>query len=163
MRHPAVLRSLMCVALAGSPFLAVAAIAPESASAAPLTVTCGGLLGSQTSEAYSYCAGSGAVAADAGATPAHGVLMTSSGTIHWSNGRTTEISYTVVDHTGSANTCVVVKTFTKDRMETETGKVVASGTTATGMIGGAVSMTKCVYKKSGTTRLLYLNQGRFTI
>jgi len=89
--------------------------------------------------------------------------MTSSGTIHWSNRRTAEISYTLVDHSGSADTCVVIKGFTKDLMETETGRVVASGTTATGMIGGAISATLCVYKKAGTTVLLLLNHGRFTI
>src|SRR5271170_1470914 len=104
MRFRAGLRTLICIALAGSPFLAVAALPPVSAAAAPLTVTCGGLLGSQTSEAFAYCYGPGAIAADAGAQPAHGVLMTSSGTIHWSNGKTAEISYALVDHSGSADT-----------------------------------------------------------
>ncbi len=89
--------------------------------------------------------------------------MTSAGTIHWSNGRTAEISYALVDHSGPANTCVTIKAFTKDFMETETGRVVAHGTTATGMIGGAISATICVYKKAGTTVLLLLNQGRFTL
>lgn len=160
---PAALRPLLCAALVGSSFLAAATLPPVTASAAPLTVTCGGLLGSQTSQAFAYCAGPGAVPADAGASPTRGVLMTSTGTIHWSNGRTAEISYTLVDHTGSANTCVEVKTFTKDLMETESGRVVAHGTTATGMIGGAVDATICVYKKAGTTVLLLLNQGRFTL
>lgn len=40
------------------------------------------------------------------------------------------------------------------------GRVVAHGTTASGMIGSAISATFCVYKKASTTVLLLLNQGR---
>ena len=166
MRHGARLRPLICAGLAVSALVLTALPAPGAAAAStvPLTVTCGGLLGSQTSEAFSYCYGTGAVAADAGSAPTRGVLMTAPRTIHWTaTGKTAQVSFTLVAHSGTADTCVALKGFTKYLLENETGRVLAAGTTATGMIGGAIKATLCVYKKPGTTTLLLLNQGRFTI
>ena len=58
--------------------LAAAAIPVGVASATtPLKVTCTSLTGSATSQCLTHCTGTGAIAADAGASPAHGTNVVS--------------------------------------------------------------------------------------
>jgi len=155
-------RLLICAALAGSASLAAVVVPGGIASATPLTVTCTHYSGSSASQAISGCTGTGAIAADAGVAPAHGTSVVSTKTITWSNGKTMKEQYSYVLHTGAANTCPVVALKTKVDLVTETGSVIAGGT-ATGMVGGALSGTICVYKLTAAPHTISINNKPGTV
>jgi len=147
MRRHATSRLLVCAAMAGSAFAAIA-VPGAIAGAAPLTLTCTTLTGNAVSQTVSGCTGTGAIAADAGTPPAHGVQTTSTKTVKWSNGKTSIIKYTY--GTVTPNACPAVTAYTKFLEVTEKAGSTVSGGTATGLKGGAVSGKVCIYKKTAT-------------
>jgi len=158
-------RLLLCAALAGSASLAAVVVPGGIASATPLIVTCTTFTGNATSQAISGCTGGGATSANAGTAPAHGTSLVSTKTITWSNGKKTHETYTYTTHSGTANTCLPKTGYTKLYLVVEAGKVLATGTTTLGMVGGAIKGDSCVYsKKVGTTTtILVVNKGPYQI
>ena len=152
-------RLLACAALAGSASLAAIAIPGGVSGASPLTVTCTTFSGSMTSQTISGCTGSGAIAADAGTPPAHGVSTVSTKTIKWSNNKTTVTKYTYKP--GSDKVCAADSGYKIDLLENATGSV--TGGTATGLVGGTFKETVCVYKKTVGGTLLIKNHGNVTL
>ncbi len=164
MRHHLFTRLAVCAAMAGSATLVAAAVPGGIASATPLTVTCTSTTGNSTSVTVSHCTGTGAIAADAGAPPAHGVLTVSTKTIKWSNNKTSVLDYTYVEHTGAANMCSIKASYTKDLMVTESGHVSTTSGTATGLKGGTLTGTICVYKLTAAPHTISIvNRGNSTI
>jgi hypothetical protein len=160
MRHQRTIRLMVCAALAGSASLAAVAIPGGIATASPLTVSCTNLSGSATSQTISGCTGTGAVAADAGVPPAHGTSVVSTKTVTWSNHKTSKETYTY--KSSSTANCPAVPKYTKDLRETASGKV--TGGSATGMVGGAVSGTVCIYKLTAAPHTLIVkNVGPFKL
>ena len=157
---------MLGVALAGSACLVAVAATGGMASGAttPLQVTCTSLSGGEVSQTLSGCTGRGAIAADAGAAPAHGTSVVAHQVITWSNGRTTAENYVWKDHFGTADTCIARAKYTKDYLVTEQGKVAAAGTTTQGMIGGVIKANVCVYKRTVAPHtIIVVNQGKITI
>jgi hypothetical protein len=150
-------RLLACAALAGSASLAAVAIPGGIASASPLSVTCTSLTGNASTQTISGCTGTGAIAADAGTPPAHGVSTTSTKTIKWSTNKTSVSTYTYTS--GSDKSCPAVKGYKVSALENAKGTV-KSGS-ATGMIGSTFKGTICVYAKGST--ILVKNKGSFTV
>jgi hypothetical protein len=162
MRHHLFTRIAVCAAMAGSATLAAAVIPGSIASASPLKVTCTSTTGSATSVTVSGCTGTGAVTADAGSPPAHGVLTVSNKTLKWSNGKTSVLAYKYVLHTGSANLCSAKTGYSKTDMVTESGTV--SGGTALGLKGGTLGGTVCVYTLIAAPHTIsVVNRGNSTI
>lgn len=152
---------LVCAAVAGSAALVAGAIPGSVAGAVtPKSVTCTTLTGSATIQTISGCTGTGAIAADVGTPPAHGVSTVATNTIKWSNGKTT---VSKVTHTaGSDATCPTVPKYTKFILETAKGTI-KSGTAA-GMIGSTFKATICAYKLTAAPHtILAKNKGTFTI
>ena len=154
---------MVCAALAGSATLAAVAVpAVDAGAVTPLTVTCTSLTGSATTQKISGCTGNGAIAADAGVAPAKGTSVASTKTITWSNNKKTKTTYTY--KAGSDASCPTVAKYTKDLLEVAKGSVVKSGTTTTGMVGGAFSGTICIYKLTAAPHtLLVKNKGSFKV
>ena len=164
MRHHLFTRIAVCAAMAGSATLAATVIPGGIASASPLKVTCTSTTGNASSVTVSGCTGTGAIAADAGSPPAHGVLTVSNKTLKWSNGKTSVLKYTYVEHTGAANLCSTKASYTKDFMITESGTVSTTAGTATGLRGGTLTGTVCVYKLTAhPTTISVVNRGPSTI
>jgi len=136
--------------MAGSAAFAAVAVQGSIAGAPPipLTLTCTALTGNQTSQTVSGCTGTAATATEAGTPPAHGVQVTSTKTVTWSNHKTSKITYTYGNVT--PNACPAVTGYTKYLEITEKAGSKVSGGTATGMIGGPVSGKVCIYKKTAT-------------
>ena len=156
MRSRLSIRLLVCGAVASSALLYAAALPGGIAGAPDFAVTCTSLSGGAASQTVSGCTGMGAVAADAGNPPAHGVLTTATSTIRWSNGKTSREKYPNAD--GSASSCPTVAKYTKDILVTEKGTVI--GGTAAGLVGGAISAKVCVYKLTATPHtILERNKG----
>jgi len=144
--------------------LAAGAIPGGIAGAAPLTLTCTSLSGSATSQTLSGCTGTGAIAADAGTPPAHGVSIVSTKTITWSNGKTTKSTVTYTP--ASDATCPTVAKYTKFLLENAKGSVNTgtAGGTAVGMRGGAWKATICAYKLTAAPHtILVKNKGAVTL
>ena len=159
LRVPA--RLLVCTAVAGSAALAAGAIPGGIAGAVtPLTVTCTTLSGNASTQNISGCTGTGAISADAGTPPAHGVSTVSTKTIKWSNGKTSvsKVTYTPA----SDATCPTVAKYTKFLLENAKGTVNtgSAGGTAVGMRGGAWKATICAYKQTAAPHaILVKNKG----
>ncbi len=129
-----------------------------------MPVTCSRLLGGQVGQKISNCTGSGAIATDAGKSPARGTSVVSTRTINWSNGKKTVLSYTYVDHSGKADTCAIRAAYTKDYQTIEKGQVSKPGTTTRGMVGGTVRATLCLYELTKAPHTVFVvNQGKITI
>ena len=163
LRVPA--RLLVCAAVAGSAALAAGAIPGGIAGAVtPLTLSCKTLTGNSTTQTLSGCTGTGAIAADAGTPPAHGVSTVSTKTIKWSNGKT---SVSTVTYTpGSDATCPTIPKYSKFLLENAKGKVNTgtAGGTAVGMRGGAWKATICAYKLTAAPHtILVKNKGPVTL
>jgi len=148
MRRHAPIRLLVCAAMAGSAAFAAAAVPGAIAGAVPLTLSCTTLTGNATSQTVSGCTGTGATLANAGTPPAHGVQVTATKTVTWSNHKTSVITYTYGNVT--PNACPIVALYTKYLEVTEKAGSKVSGGTAAGLIGGAVSGKVCIYKKTAT-------------
>ncbi len=148
MRRHAPIRLLVCAAMAGSAAFAAVAIPGAVSGAPPLSLSCTTLTGNAVSQTVSGCTGTGATAANAGTPPAHGVQVTSTKTVTWSNHKTTKITYTYGNVT--PNVCPTVALYTKYLEITEKAGSKVSGGTAAGLIGGAVSGKVCIYKKTAT-------------
>lgn len=156
------LRVMTCTAaLAGSASLgAVAVPQPIGAASPPLTVTCTSLSGSATTATISKCTGTGAIAADAGTPPAHGVFNVVAKTISWSNGKTTKASYTYKP--SSDTSCPTVAKYTKELLETASGTV--TGGTAKGMVKGSLKAKVCIYDLTAAPHtVISRNEGNVTI
>jgi len=150
--------------MAGSATLAAAVVPGSVASAAPLKVTCTKTTGNASSVTVSGCTGTGAIAADAGTPPAHGVLTVSTKTLKWSNGKTSVLKYTYVLHTGAANLCSAKTGYSKTDMVTESGTVSTTAGTATGLKGGTLTGTVCVYTLIAAPHTIsVVNRGPSTI
>lgn len=138
-------RLLICAAaLAGSASVAVVTV-PGTASASSLTVTCTKLTGTATTSKLSGCSGSGVTTNEATATATTTVASNDkSGTIKWTDGKTTveTFTYKVVTPTK----CPSVAGQTVDLEVSEAGSV--TGGTAKGLIGGKLSGKVCIYEKS---------------
>ena len=160
MRRHLPVRLIVCAAMAGSASLAAAAIPSGIASAAPLTVSCTHLAGSSTTQTISGCTGTGANSSNAGTPPAHGTttsnLGTKQATVTWSNKKKTVSSFT---YTSVTNNCPAQSGKSKVTKVHEVGKVIASGTTTLGMVGGATSAYICVYKANVGGALSVTNMG----
>ena len=123
-------------------------------------MTCTSLTGSATSQTISGCKGTGAIAADAGVSPAHGTSVASTKTITWSNHKTSKTTYTY--KAASDASCPTVAKYTKTLLENATGKV--TGGTATGMVNGVFKGTICVYKLTAAPHTLMVrNKGTFQV
>ncbi len=168
MAHHLPLRLMICAALAASASL-TAVIAPGGAATAatvPLTVTCTTLSGGESTQRLSGCTGNGAIAADAGAAPAHGTSVVATMTVTWSNKLKTAEKYLYKDLVGKADTCKAKAKYTKKYLVTEHGTVAPAveGTTTKGMIGGAIRANVCVYKLAVKPyTIVVVNQGKITI
>ena len=158
------IRLLVCAAMAGSAMLAAAAIPVGVAGATtPLTVTCTSLTGSATSQSLTHCTGTGAIAADAGASPAHGTNVTSTKTVTWGSGKTSKTTYT---YTAVTNNCPALSGYTKAGKYHESGHVNTgtAGGTAVGMRGGVFSGYACAYTKvAAPHNLIVKNMGNFNV
>jgi len=160
MRRHSPIRLLICAAIAGSASVAAAAVPGGIASAAPLHLSCTSLSGSATSQTISGCTGTGAIAADAGTPPAHGVSTgATTSTVKWSNGKTTIMTQT--HKVVTPNACVAPAGYTKVSEFLGTDKV--TGGTATGLIGSTGGGKICLFKKTVGGTLLVKNLGPFTI
>jgi hypothetical protein len=156
-------RLLLCAALAGSASLVAVVVPGGIASAAPLTVTCTHLTGTISSQSLTGCTGGGAIAADAGVSPAHGTNVVATKTVTWGSGKTSKTTYT---YTSVTDNCVAPAGYTKDLKEHETGHVNAgvAGGTAVGMRGGVFSGYACVFKLTAAPHTLKIvNMGNFTV
>ncbi len=166
MRHQLLLRLLISIGLVASATSLSAAYLPATAAtaASPLTVTCTTLTGGDSTQKLSHCTGTGAVASEAGASPAHGTSVLSTMTITWSNGKRTKEHYTYVTVPGPGDNCAARTNYSKDYLVTEVGWVASSGTTAKGMVGGVIRATVCVYKLTAAPHtVLIVNRGKITI
>ena len=159
---------MICAALAASASL-TAVIEPGSTATAatvPLTVTCTTLSGGESTQRLSGCTGSGAIAADAGAAPAHGTSVVATMTITWSNKLKTAEKYLYKDLIGTADTCKAKAKYTKDvpGHRARHGGPAVAGTTTKGMIGGVIRANVCVYKLTAAPHtIVVVNQGKITI
>lgn len=157
------IRLLVCAALAGSAMIAAVSIPGGIASATPLTVTCTTLSGSATSQSLTHCTGGGAIAADAGVSPAHGTNVVSTKTITWGSGKTSKTTYT---YTSVTNNCPALSGYTKSGKYHESGHVNTgtAGGTAVGMRGGTFAGYACAYTKvAAPHNLIVKNLGNFTV
>jgi hypothetical protein len=137
---------LICAAaLAGSASAAVVTVPGTASAASALTVTCTKLTGTATTSKLSGCSGKGVTTNEATATATTTVASSDkSGTIKWTDGKTTieSFSYKVVTPTK----CPSVSGQTVDLEVSETGSV--TGGTATGLKGGKLSGKVCIYEKN---------------
>jgi len=158
------IRLLVCAAMAGSATLAAVAIPVGVANATgPLTVTCTSLSGSATSQTLTHCTGTGAIAADAGTSPAHGTNVVSTKTVTWGSGKTSKTTYTYAPVT---NNCPALSGYTKFGKYHESGHVNTgtAGGTAVGMRGGVFAGYACAYKLTAAPHTLIVkNMGNFTV
>ena len=144
------MRLMVCAALAGSASLAAVAIPGGTASAAPLTLSCKTLTGSETAQTISGCSGTASKETGTkGTSTVKNNLSKKTGvaTVKWSTKKTSIESYSYTELLGASNKCPAKSGYTKVAEAPEKGKV--TGGTATGMIGGAVTGTACAYSKSG--------------
>jgi hypothetical protein len=167
MRHQPFLRLLVGSALLASAVSLSAASLPAVAAtipAVPLTVTCTTLTGGAATQELSHCTGSGAVVSQIGKSPAHGKSDLATSTVTWSNGKRTKETFTYATVAGPANNCAVRANYTKDYLVTEQGYVADSGTTAKGLVGGAIRATVCVYKLTAAPHTIFMiNRGKIKI
>lgn len=158
------IRLLVCAAMAGSAVVAAAAIPVGVASATtPLKVTCTSLTGSATSQTLTHCTGTGAIAADAGVSPAHGTNVVSTKTVTWGSHKTSKTTYT---YTAVTNNCPAVAGKTKAGKYHESGHVNTgtAGGTAVGMRGGTFTGYACAYTLTAAPHTLSVkNMGNFTV
>jgi hypothetical protein len=136
----------------------------ELSSPVVLTVTCSSLRGGEINQIISGCTGSGAIASEAGAPPAHGSEVASTQVINWSNNKISRLKYTWTDRTGQNNTCPSRSGYTRDQQTIQKGAVITPGSTTKGLIGSAVRATLCVYKLAQAPHtILVINQGKISI
>ncbi len=157
---------MVCTALAVSAGAVTAAVntGGVAAASAPLTVTCATLSGSESTALLSHCTGSGAVAGEAGKSPAHGKFVMSTWTISWSDGKQSRVLYTYTLHQGAGDTCAARAGFLKERMVTEVGHVAYLGTSTVGMIGGTIKATLCIYESTASSHTItVVNRGSVKI
>ena len=110
-----------------------------------------------------HCTGTGAIAADAGASPAHGTNVVSTKTITWGSGKTSKTTYT---YTSVTNNCPALTGYTKAGKYHESGHVNTgtAGGTAVGMRGGTFTGYACAYTKTAAPHnLIVKNMGNFTV
>jgi hypothetical protein len=131
--------------MVGSASLVALAIPGGAASAtSPLTVTCTKLTGSNTTQKFSGCSGSGK--SETGTTGTSTVAKNDkSASVKWATGKTSTETFTFKKVTPS--TCPKLAGETLIEEVSETGTI--TGGTATGLKGGKVSGKDCVYTKSG--------------
>ena len=167
MRHQLLLRLVIGTALAGSWVYLGAGYLPAGtadASTSPLTVTCTTLSGNGVSQRLSGCRGSGAIAVDAGAAPAHGLAVVATKTIFWSNGKHTVEMIKYKDVSGSADSCASRAKYSKDYLASGVGYVESLGTTTKGMVGGVIRASLCVYTSTADPQTTWVvNRGKITI
>ena len=162
MRHSLRLptRLLICAAaVAGTASMTAMAVPGGIASAAaPLTLSCTTLTGSETAQSISGCTGNASkLTGTKGTSTVKNNLSkeTEVATVKWTSTKKTSIeSYSYTELTGTKNKCAAKAGYTKLAEAVEKGKV--TGGTATAMVGGAVTGTVCAYSKSGKISIFNL-------
>ena len=162
MRRHLPIRLAVCAALVGSASLAAVAIPGGIASAAAVTVKCktangtGASVTSSTTIKLGGCTGAGSPETGATGTA---VSVTNHGqpkgkgteTITWkTTGKKSVVSFTYVESAPKSTQCKTVpKGYAAAAYVTQTGTVepASKGTTTTGMIGGKVTGSSCVFLK----------------
>ena len=159
MRRRIPIRLLVCAVLAGSASLAAVAIPGGIASATALTVSCKTMTGTGASVTssdtlhFSVCSGTGSSETK---TTGTGVVVTNhkqpsgsgTDTVTWASKEKSVVSFTYTETSNPTTVkkdCKAVTGDTAVAYVTDTGSVIAKGTTTTKMVGGKTSGKSCVY------------------